>query len=222
MGSLLLGPKRRGGGARAGLGGASGVGGGAGCGRRRGSGGPGDGRSPGRQCWWPLRAAASAPARCWYPGWRYAGKRSSRRWRRHQGAQALFRVVRAPRGEGASRGQGVVLEWQGRGAPGAPSLPPEGRERFLPVCRRGAERDEGPGARWDSSRARVGFPDAGGQVLECRAHLTGIPGEGALAGKVLRPGWLLATVEGSWGLGHHGRGRAGGTDHPPPQLRGPA
>uniref|UniRef100_A0A9L0JWV8 Myotubularin-related protein 12 n=1 Tax=Equus asinus TaxID=9793 RepID=A0A9L0JWV8_EQUAS len=38
----------------AGLGGASGVSGGAGCGRCRGRRCPGDGRSPSRQCWWPL------------------------------------------------------------------------------------------------------------------------------------------------------------------------
>uniref|UniRef100_A0A8D0WCS3 Myotubularin-related protein 12 n=1 Tax=Sus scrofa TaxID=9823 RepID=A0A8D0WCS3_PIG len=60
---------------------------------------PGDGRSPRRQCWWPLRAAAFAPARRCFSGRRYAGERGSRRWRRHQGAEALLRVIRAPRGE---------------------------------------------------------------------------------------------------------------------------
>ena len=67
------------------------------------------------------RAAASAPARRCFLGRRYAGERGSRRWRRHQGAQALLRVVRAPRGEGAPRGRGVRLELPGLGAPGAPS-----------------------------------------------------------------------------------------------------
>ncbi|XP_063556875.1 myotubularin-related protein 12 isoform X19 [Gorilla gorilla gorilla] len=38
------------------------------------------------------RAAASASARRCFPGRRYAGERSSRRWRRHQGPQALLRV----------------------------------------------------------------------------------------------------------------------------------
>lgn len=45
------------------------------------------------------------------------------------------------------------------------------------------------------------------------------PGERARAGKVLRPGTLLATVEGSWGVGHRGRGGAGESGPPwgPPQ-----
>ena len=114
------------------LGGASGVSGGAGCGRCRGRCCPGDGRSPGRQCWWPLRAAASAPARRCFPRRRYAGERGSRRWRRHQGAQALLRVLRAPRGEGAPRGRGVGLERPGRGAPAAP-YPPQEEPRALPA-----------------------------------------------------------------------------------------
>lgn len=150
-------------------------------------------------------AATSIPARCSFSGRWYAGERGSRRWRRHQGAETLLRVVCAPGGEGAPCGRGVGLERRGRRAPGAPCPQRRGRR----ACAGAEPGGVTPaGARWGLRWAGVGTPGAGAGARAqgpacCR------PGERARARKVLRPRTPLGTLQRSWDSGHRGRGRAG-------------
>lgn len=155
------------------------------------------------------RAAASPPARRCFPGRRYAGERGSRRWRRHQGAQALLRVVRAPRGEGAPRGRGVGLGRPGLGAPVAPS-PPQGGPRVLPArVREGGRRGGARRGALGLPAGRGGGPRRGQAGAGVQGPARWRPGEGARTGRVLRPGTPLTTFEWSWGSGRRGRGGLG-------------
>lgn len=104
------------------------------------------------------------------------------------------------RPEVRGRRAGGASYWSGRGEGRLQPLTRhrKSRGRFLPGCRREAERSEAP-------RGALGFP--AGPAEDPRRGQAGArvqgpacwrPGEGARAGKVLRPGTLLATVEGSW------------------------
>lgn len=180
------------------LGGASGVSGGAGCGRRRGRRGPGDGRSPSRQCWWlpPLPE----------PYWPHLFPRVAA----SQGGGMLGKGVvgggggtKAPkpsfvsyvRPEVSGCRAGGASGWSGRGKGRREPLPRCGEDAGASCpCARGEPGGVRPArARWGLPWARVGTPGAGRQVPERRARLAGHQVKGPEPRRYCGPGrpWVL-------------------------------
>lgn len=182
------------------LGGANVVSRGAGCGRRRGSRGPGDGRSPSRLCWWPPPLPEPERPRL-FP--RVAAS---------QGGGMLGKGVvgggggtKAPkpsfvsyvRPEVRGRRAGGASGWSGRGEGCSDPLPRCGERgrRFLPVCWRGTGPGEARRGAPGPPRGRSGDPRRGQAGAQAQGPACRRPGEGARAGKVLRPGTSLGTLE---------------------------
>lgn len=144
------------------VGGASTAGGRAGCGRRRRCGGPGDGRSPSRWCWWPPPPLAE-PSRLFprvaaSPGGGMLGKGGVGGGGGTRAPKPSF--VSYVRPEVRRRGAG----W-GEGRLGEPPAPPRGGPRGVSCSGTGA----GGALRGAASAARWGLP-AGRQVPRGRAR----------------------------------------------------